>query len=315
MKKPIAFIIMLILIVNNIEAQTKIKMLQKGGVSILPCKINGLDLNFIFDTGASDVSLSITEALFMFKNGYLNEEDILEKSNYSDASGNIGVNTIVNIKEIIIAGIKLTNVKAGIVDKLSAPLLLGQTAIRKLGVIQLDFEQNVLTILNGKANPEDNVVVAKFKIGQEFDGGKIFYIDEMGEHGLIAALEDQFRGEIFWQDGIERSSGAINMSIGYGNSNTEKIIVKNVKENYPAKICYDLKLNGYEDWYLPSLKELEELYKQRDIIGGFQNYYYWSSSEMDKEKSWVKAFINEGKNIPCAKNYNPLSAVRAIRSF
>ncbi len=314
MKKLITLIVLLTLFGCKIEAQTKIKMLNEDGLSILPCKINGLDLNFIFDTGASDVSLSFTEALFMFKNGYLNDEDIIEKSKYSDASGNIGVNTVVNIKEIIIAGIKLTNVKAGIVDKLSAPLLLGQTAIRKLGVIQLDFEQNVLTILNGKANPEDNIIITKFKIGQEFGGGKIFYIDESGEHGLIASLEDQYRGEIFWQDGIERSTGAINMSIGYGNSNTEKIIVKNIKEKYPAKICYDLKLNGYEDWYLPSLYELEELYKQRFIIGEFLNYNYWSSSEIDKEQFWVKGFAT-GINKPRNKNEIQLSAVRAIRSF
>jgi hypothetical protein len=36
-------------------------MRKEGGISIVPCKVNGLVLEFIFDTGAADVSLSLTE--------------------------------------------------------------------------------------------------------------------------------------------------------------------------------------------------------------------------------------------------------------
>ena len=55
-------------------------MKREGGVSIIPCKVNGLNLNFIFDTGASNVSISLTEASFMLKNGYLEEGDIIGTS-------------------------------------------------------------------------------------------------------------------------------------------------------------------------------------------------------------------------------------------
>lgn len=44
-------------------SQTVIQMKRQGGVSIIPCKVNGLQLSFIFDTGASDVTISLTEAL------------------------------------------------------------------------------------------------------------------------------------------------------------------------------------------------------------------------------------------------------------
>lgn len=70
------------------KTQTIIKMKSEGGVSIIPCKVNGLNLNFIFDTGASDVSLSLTEASFMLKNGYLDSNDIIGTSDYLDANGN-----------------------------------------------------------------------------------------------------------------------------------------------------------------------------------------------------------------------------------
>lgn len=49
----------------NSYAQTVIKMRRQGGVSVISCKVNGLKLDFIFDTGASDVSISLTEVLFM----------------------------------------------------------------------------------------------------------------------------------------------------------------------------------------------------------------------------------------------------------
>jgi predicted aspartyl protease len=47
---------------NVTFSQTVIQMKREGGVSIIPCKVNGLQLSFIFDTGASDVSISLTEA-------------------------------------------------------------------------------------------------------------------------------------------------------------------------------------------------------------------------------------------------------------
>lgn len=132
-------------------SQTTIKMKRQGGVSIVPCKVNGLDLSFIFDTGASDVTISLTEALFMLKNGYLSESDITGTANYTDAKGEISEGYTIVLKEIEFAGLKLFNVKASIVATLDAPLLLGQTAISKLGRIELDLASNTLIILNGNS--------------------------------------------------------------------------------------------------------------------------------------------------------------------
>lgn len=117
----------------------------------MPCKVNGLNLKFIFDTGASDVSISMTEATFMLKNDYLKSDDIVGKSNYLDANGNINVGVNIILREIEIGGLKLTNVKASVVNNMKAPLLLGQSAISRLGTVQLDLKENTLTILNPKA--------------------------------------------------------------------------------------------------------------------------------------------------------------------
>ncbi|MBX9807412.1 MAG: retroviral-like aspartic protease family protein, partial [Flavobacteriaceae bacterium] len=129
--------------------QTTIYMQKEGGVFTIPCTVNGIKLKFIFDTGASDVSISLTEANFMLKNGYLKNEDILGKENYRDATGNISEGTKINIRKIEFEGYTLYNVKASIVHTLSAPLLLGQTAMAKLGKFQLDPNNGTLTILGG----------------------------------------------------------------------------------------------------------------------------------------------------------------------
>jgi hypothetical protein len=40
-------------------------------------------------------------------------------------------------------------------------------------------------------------------------------------------------------------------------------------------------LNGYKDWFLPSIDELHKLHQNKTVIGGFANVTYWSSSEFD----------------------------------
>lgn len=146
MKKIILFTILFGMSVCG-NSQTKIIMERDGGVYTVPCKINGLPLKFIFDTGASNVSISLTEAMFMLKNGYLKIEDLGESVYYSIANGDVAKGTKLNIKEIEFGGLKLYNIQASIVHETTAPLLLGQSAIEKLGKIQL--EGNQLTILNG----------------------------------------------------------------------------------------------------------------------------------------------------------------------
>ena len=101
-------------------------------------------MTFIFDTGASDVSISSTEAEFLLKQGLLEETDIKGKIKYKIANGKIEEGTKIIIREINIDGIILKNVKASIVHQADAPLLLGQSAISKLGSIKLDGNKLII---------------------------------------------------------------------------------------------------------------------------------------------------------------------------
>ena len=143
--------------ISNSSSQIVIQMKKINGVSVLPCTVNGLKLNFIFDTGASDVSISLTEANFMLKNGYLTEKDFVGTQWYSDANGEIEEGDLINLKSITIGGVTIKDVRASIVRNAKAPLLLGQTAISKLGFIQLDFNKNILTILKSNKLSQSNI--------------------------------------------------------------------------------------------------------------------------------------------------------------
>ncbi len=123
-----------------------IHMKKESGTFIIPCKVNGLALNFIFDTGASQVLISLTEANFMIKNGSLKPEDFGETVYSQIANGEIVDGTSINIREIEIDGLMLKDVKAIISHTFTAPLLLGQSALERLGKIEIDYKANTLTI-------------------------------------------------------------------------------------------------------------------------------------------------------------------------
>jgi len=117
------------------------------GMFEIPCKVNGLKLSFILDTGSSDVSISLAEALFMLKNGYLSEDDILGAEYYVIATGEIKEGTKIRIRKLEFEGLILYNIEASIVHNIKAPLLLGQSVFSRFGIIQIDYSNNTLTIL------------------------------------------------------------------------------------------------------------------------------------------------------------------------
>ena len=117
-----------------------------GGTFEIPCDINGLPLQMIFDTGASDVTISSVEANFMFKNGYLVEKDIKGKRYYQVANGQINEGTVITLREVKIGDAVLHNVDASVVKSQKAPLLLGQSAMERFGTITIDNQNNKLII-------------------------------------------------------------------------------------------------------------------------------------------------------------------------
>ena len=74
------------------------------------------------------------------------------------------------------------------------------------------------------------------------------------------------------------------------------------------KACADL--GG--GWRLPTKDELDMMYENKDKIGGFANFSYWSSTEYANNDAWVQVF-NNGSQFYYFKNFG--SYVRAVRAF
>jgi len=148
-------------------------------------------------------------------------------------------------------------------------------------------------------------------VGSNYQGGIVAYIDETGKHGLIAAPSDQSTGSQ-WYNGSYIITGATGTAIGTGKSNTTRIIQAQGEGGYAAKLCDDLVLNGYSDWYLPSKDELNILYQNKNLIGGFTTDYYWSSSENDTNDAWYQYFYIGNQNY--LYKYCTYR-VRAVRAF
>lgn len=131
---------------NGEERNVEIPFTKENGVCKVRCQINGLPLYFIFDTGASDVSISSVEATFMMKNGYLSPSDIVGKQNYLNANGEVSEGTVIVIRKVDFGGLELSNIKASVVKSQSAPLLLGQSILSRLGKIEIDNAAKVIKV-------------------------------------------------------------------------------------------------------------------------------------------------------------------------
>lgn len=145
-------------------ADVVIPMEKDGGVYKIPCQVNGLRLKLIFDTGASSVCISSSIANMMLENEYLSISDIKGSGQSVVADGRIVDNTIINIRELKIGEIQLENIEAVVIHQQSAPLLLGQSAIQRLGLVSI--KENKLII----SQPNNSTIIAnKTYTGEEID--------------------------------------------------------------------------------------------------------------------------------------------------
>ena len=119
---------------------------------------------------------------------------------------------------------------------------------------------------------------------------------------------------ITWSNGGSNvSTGATGTALGTGNSNTNAAVNVYGSGSYAAKLCYDLVLNGYSDWYLPSRDEMSKMILNKTAIGGFSSANYWSSTEFSGLNAYYSNFTSGSANLTGAKN--SVANVRAVRSF
>ena len=166
------------------------------------------------------------------------------------------------------------------------------------------------------------------QLGDEAFGGVVFYVDETGEHGLVAAMEDLTEGATIDSEGnfgyqwgcfATWLSGADGQAIGTGHQNSLDIVAGCSETSIAASEALAYESEDYSDWYLPSLDELNEMYNvigpggSEGNIGGFSSNWYWSSSESNNYGAYDVNFSDGSTGNFSSKT--KIVSVRPIRSF
>jgi len=162
-------------------------------------------------------------------------------------------------------------------------------------------------VVNTTANARIAATTAHF-VGKRFGGGIIFWLNKTKDGGLIADTADL--QPAMWFNGTALQVPGTTQS---GKSNTRIIVAaQGTSRNYAALECAILDRGGFTDWFLPSKEELNRLFIQRNVVGGFASVDYWSSSLELNNYPFGQHFGTGHRNYNI-ENY--FYSVRAIRSF
>ncbi|MDI9358312.1 MAG: retropepsin-like aspartic protease [Phycisphaerales bacterium] len=130
---------------NNTGSKEVVQMQKYNGDYKVPVVVNGELIYFIFDTGASDVVISTTEARFLFKQGLLTDDDFIGTSAYTVANGDIDTGAVIILRSVKIGATTMYNVNASIVDNGAADCLLGETFLSRFGKVSIDYTNGTIS--------------------------------------------------------------------------------------------------------------------------------------------------------------------------
>ena len=150
-----------------------------------------------------------------------------------------------------------------------------------------------------------------YEAGDELGGG-LFVFEDSG-YAYISAAADQATDAPWGCQGTD-ISGTLS-AVGTGSANTALIVAGCATSGISARICDQLVLNGYSDWFLPSLDELSEMYTQLDAngFGNFANHTYWSSTQQSATQAYTIDMNNGNQGTHNKSQTN--RHTRAMRRF
>lgn len=146
-KSPVVALVSLLLALLALPAlATEIPLVRASGVFMVSARLNGvLDLQFVLDSGATEVTIPAEVARQLIRSGTATRDDVLPSANYLLADGRTVEHPRINIRVVEVAGIRVHNVPASIGQD-SGMLLLGQSFLERLGTWSLDSRRRLLIV-------------------------------------------------------------------------------------------------------------------------------------------------------------------------
>ena len=176
--------------------------------------------------------------------------------------------------------------------------------------------KNLRHIKFGISVPDTEVSQPQHYIGEKYGGGRIFWLEpgSNGQKGLIAAEEDTAQLALWSKlNGYDPyATWGRDASIGAGQANTAAMLATPAAAGQAVKFVNDLIIGEYTDWFMPSERELYQMWYRRYQIGGMGTKTYWCSTE----RSWYQAYcIRFSDGTTHRRDKDNRYYVRAIRKF
>lgn len=170
-----------------------------------------------------------------------------------------------------------------------------------------------------------NLQPTTYNIGDIVNGGVVFWLDSTGQHGLVAAFSDVATSVEWGCNGTDLPNvlnvpynggnpSGLGAEIGDGFNNTNDIL-----QDCPTAPAALAARSLGAQWFLPSAKELNQMYINKTTLEGVSGFngfsdYYWSSTEFNVNSAWAQDFSG-GDQYYGTKSFTGTRNVRAVRAF
>lgn len=287
-----------LIFLNFSNSQTVIKLIEENGVYKVNCKVNGIPMKFIFDTGASEVSISLTEAKFLYKQGLINKDDILGQVNYRIANGQIVEGTRINLKNIQIENFILNNVSATVIDNDEAPLLLGQSALNKLGAFSINGDKLIINNISDIKSISLNKLLP-YKMGSRkldvtSDLKKSEYMSEKVNNDLDNIFDKAFEGIYTgWQqfDNVKDSIYISEIVAKYDNLSDDSELLMRFADDKLYKLIMRLEYSP-ENYNLMKL-QYDKIINEASVLYDENKAYTLSDPQTNEKTGEQIDFLND----------------------
>ena len=154
--------------------------------------------------------------------------------------------------------------------------------------------------------------VRRYEVGDTGPAGGIVFYDKGDDSGGWRYLEawTSDEGTCRWKT-IAYATNTYGGGIGRGYINTYTVLTGT--QHPAAEVARNATHGGFNDWFLPSRDELNLMYQQREVIGGFAPVFYWSSTDAGTFWASGKSFGHDRHQY--FDSSTAWNQVRLIRAF
>jgi hypothetical protein len=205
----------------------------------------------------------------------------------------------------------------GTSELLSVPYALHS---KTAGTLPGGIDQAYIEALEARITALEQVATPA-TVGDIRDGGVVFWVDPADNtHGLLCAFSD-YGTTIAWGcygtdlpsvPNVTSGPSGPGAEIGDGMTNTNAILT----DCSTAQAALAARSYGPE-WFLPSAKELNEMYINKATLEGVAGFtafsdFYWSSTEIESYSAWIQYFVDGSQYTNVKANTRTVRAVRAF---